>query len=539
MEELNVCTPPNLESDAQSNIVSRTLAASATEPDKVINIKTDSAPFGGSVSDEELLQGLLTDQHCHVCEAVLLFEPQRLSHYKGKKHAQKLKLYLQTKKAGMANTESTGQQQNMPSDKERFCELCNMVFSSPVVAKSHYQGKVHTKNVRKHCLQKSDKNAEVSTLPSPHMDSANNIHMSGSGDGTDPTTASPDPNKYCVLCAATFKNHQMALQHYNGRKHQRKKARHELLEELGDEEANTLTCTMCSVQFNSVEMYQAHMHGDKHHIRMKKVFNLHKSQQKSYSTFADELSHYIEIQKARGLAPKIGQILPRAEPQMEGDQHHKVEDLHNEHMRPQNQPTSSCYSPYPGQPRYPGRPWDRSSPPSFPPSKASLEFAAAPLRRYRKCSGSSYTSSSSYSSSSSSAASDNHQSEHRQRERRRARRSERDRGRRSREANANKSRRKQRKRARDDASEERRREDCGESGEERRRKRRKRGQGKRPLEEDHVDPVESRNKTEDHVEQLTDRLEEEVKGKSRKEKKKTKDNRTEEEKLWDDSILGC
>ncbi|XP_061730658.1 zinc finger matrin-type protein 1 isoform X4 [Nerophis ophidion] len=434
----------------------------------------------------------------------------------------------------MANTESTGQQQNMPTDKDRFCELCNMVFSSPVVAKSHYQGKVHTKNVRKHCLQKSDKNREVSTSSSPQMDSANNIFMSGSGDGTDQTTGNPDPNKYCVLCAATFNNQQMALQHYNGRKHQRKKARHELLEELGDEEANTLTCTMCSVHFNSVEMYQAHMHGDKHHMRMKKVFNLHKSQQKSYSTFADELSHYIEIQKARGLAPKIGQILPRAEPPMEGDQHHNVEYLHKEHMRPQNQPTSSCYSPYPVQPRYPGRLWDCSSPPSFPPSKASLEFAAAPRRRYRKCSGSSYTSSSSYSSSSSSAASDNEQ-----RERRRARRSERDGGRRSREANSNKLRRKQRKRARDDASEEKRREDYGEWDEERRRKRRKRGQGKRPLEEDHVDPVESRNKTEDDVEQLTDRLEEDVKGKSRKEKKKTKDNRTEEEKLWDDSILGC
>lgn len=35
----------------------------------------------GDKSEEELLKGLLTDDYCHVCEAVLLFESQRLSHY--------------------------------------------------------------------------------------------------------------------------------------------------------------------------------------------------------------------------------------------------------------------------------------------------------------------------------------------------------------------------------------------------------------------------------------------------------------------------
>lgn len=35
----------------------------------------------GVESEEELLKGLLTDDYCHVCEAVLLFESQRLSHY--------------------------------------------------------------------------------------------------------------------------------------------------------------------------------------------------------------------------------------------------------------------------------------------------------------------------------------------------------------------------------------------------------------------------------------------------------------------------
>lgn len=43
-----------------------------------------------------------------------------------------------------------------------------------------------------------------------------------------------DPHRYCPLCAASFNNPQMALQHYNGRKHQRNRSRHKMLKELGN-----------------------------------------------------------------------------------------------------------------------------------------------------------------------------------------------------------------------------------------------------------------------------------------------------------------
>ncbi|XP_061642048.1 zinc finger matrin-type protein 1-like isoform X3 [Phyllopteryx taeniolatus] len=320
MDLLNVSTPQSVESGAQNNIDSAPLVTSATEPDKVINIKIDSTQIGGNASDEELLKGLLTDQRCHVCEAVLLFESQRLSHYEGKKHAQKLKLYLHNKRDEMRHTDSAGLLHSMPTDKDRCCELCNMVFTSPVVAKSHYEGKVHTKNLRKQSIHKPENNTEVSTLPSPSVDCATEDHISGSGNSTDLTTdpnaASSDSNKYCVLCEASFNNPQMALQHYSGRKHQRKKARQEMFKELEVvHEENPLSCAICNLQFNSVEMYQAHMQGNKHHTREKKVFKLCKSRQKSYSTFTDELAHYIEVQKARGLAPKIGLTLSKDEPQ--------------------------------------------------------------------------------------------------------------------------------------------------------------------------------------------------------------------------------
>lgn len=33
-------------------------------------------------------------------------------------------------------------------DRNKFCDLCNMIFSSRVVAQSHYLGKVHAKKLK-------------------------------------------------------------------------------------------------------------------------------------------------------------------------------------------------------------------------------------------------------------------------------------------------------------------------------------------------------------------------------------------------------
>ncbi|XP_061688989.1 zinc finger matrin-type protein 1 isoform X2 [Syngnathoides biaculeatus] len=558
MDLLNVSTPQFVESGAQNNIGSAPLATFATDPDKVINIKTDSTQVGGSVNDEELLKGLLTDQHCHVCEAVLLFESHRLSHYQGKKHAQKLKLYLHNKRDEMRCTDSAGLLHCMPTDKDRFCELCSMVFTSPVVAKSHYEGKVHAKNLRKQSLQKPEQNTEVSILPSSLVDRPNEDHISGSVNNTELATnsnvASSDPNKYCVLCEASFNNPQMALQHYNGRKHQRKKARQEMFKELehvhegNTDSENPLSCAICNLQFNSVEMYQAHMQGNKHHKRKKKVFKVCKSREKSYSTFTDELAHYIEVQKARGLSPKIGQTLSKTEPQKGGGQvetppscapHFTVEGFQPQYMGPP----------------WPSSGWDSYRPQSFADLEPLPESGARPLKRDRKySSSSSYSSASSssisYSSFTSSGASDGKEGERRQRQRRTTKGSRRERGSRSKAASSDKARRRQQKRPRNDHSEERR-DDNREPGKEERRKKckyhsKEKWQGRKLVEEkvkDSVAPpdmMQTRHQTEGHV-QPNNKQEQHTNVTFKRDKKKTKmiDNRTEEERLWDDSILGC
>ncbi|XP_041638701.1 zinc finger matrin-type protein 1 isoform X2 [Cheilinus undulatus] len=244
MDVESVCVPLIAESDVEKNSTSANNVASVTAADKVINTQIDNTQVEGGKSEEELLKSLLTDDYCHVCEAVLLFESQRLSHYEGKKHAQKLRVYLQAVRAEKLNTQFAVLQPTITTDKDRFCELCKMVFSSPVVARSHYEGKVHAKNLGKKGLQPTDKYKEK-TLQSLTQDSENADHkLTADGEmGPTATTTSTtpstevdlkDPNKYCALCTASFNNPQMALQHYNGRKHQRNQARQELLKELGD-----------------------------------------------------------------------------------------------------------------------------------------------------------------------------------------------------------------------------------------------------------------------------------------------------------------
>lgn len=132
----------------------------------------------------------------------------------------------------------------------------------------------------------------------PVSTSAQDLPLDQQGSASSPNAEEDpkDPNRRCSLCAATFNNPRMALQHYNGRKHQRNLSRRELLKGLEDQlrqgnpgrrrasgphrarrvlpfpplsgflppTADCLMCQICDVQLNSVEMFQAHMQGSKH-----------------------------------------------------------------------------------------------------------------------------------------------------------------------------------------------------------------------------------------------------------------------------------
>ncbi|CAN2388395.1 U1-like zinc finger [Pristimantis euphronides] len=199
-----------------------------------------------------------------------------------------------------------------------------MVFSSPVVAQSHYIGKIHAKKLKQTSGEQSEwstgpeESAQVETAVtefnptlSPLTEKSNQQEESADASCGDNAIDLSDPNKYCKLCCATFNKPLVAQQHYSGKKHARNEARRKMMEEMGDTGVpidsggeGIFVCPICSITLTSIEMYQSHMQGNKHQIKETMVANLMKTTNKSYNSFQDELADYIKVQKARGLEPK-------------------------------------------------------------------------------------------------------------------------------------------------------------------------------------------------------------------------------------------
>ncbi|XP_020729667.2 zinc finger protein 346 isoform X2 [Odocoileus virginianus] len=197
-------------------------------------------------------QCLFTNTQCKVCCALLISESQKLAHYQSKKHANKVKRYLaihgmETLKGEMKRLDSD-QKSSRSKDKNQCCPICNMTFSSPVVAQSHYLGKTHAKN-----LKLKQQSTKVEAL---HQ----NREMI-------------DPDKFCSLCHATFNDPVMAQQHYVGKKHRKQETKLKLMAHYGRLADPAVTdssagkgypCKTCKIVLNSIEQYQAHVSGFKH-----------------------------------------------------------------------------------------------------------------------------------------------------------------------------------------------------------------------------------------------------------------------------------
>ncbi|XP_058613845.1 zinc finger protein 346 isoform X1 [Onychostoma macrolepis] len=224
---------------------------------------------------------LFSDSQCKVCSAVLISESQKLAHYQSKKHESKVRRYM-----SIHSNEEPIAKRFKPSgdcyvlqtinvdegDKYKACNVCNMTFSSPVVAQSHYQGKVHSKNLRLKTFGQ-----QTPALPQPKAQVKKDEGLPEGGQGP----AKRDPNRFCSICQASFNNPLMAQQHYNGKKHKKHLTKQKLMETYGPSSAPASTlkgypCTVCNIELNSVEQYQAHISGSKHknHVKLKKGPNV-------------------------------------------------------------------------------------------------------------------------------------------------------------------------------------------------------------------------------------------------------------------------
>ncbi|XP_032014623.1 zinc finger protein 346 isoform X3 [Hylobates moloch] len=173
-------------------------------------------------------QCLFTNTQCKVCCALLISESQKLAHYQSKKHANKVKRYLaihgmETLKGETKKLDSD-QKSSRSKDKNQCCPICNMTFSSPVVAQSHYLGKTHAKNLK--LKQQSTKVEALSKrLTNPFLVASTlALHQN---------REMIDPDKFCSLCHATFNDPAMAQQHYVGKKHRKQETKLKLMARYG------------------------------------------------------------------------------------------------------------------------------------------------------------------------------------------------------------------------------------------------------------------------------------------------------------------
>ncbi|TWW78892.1 Zinc finger matrin-type protein 4 [Takifugu flavidus] len=166
-------------------------------------------------------------------------------------------------------------------DRNKCCTLCNMFFTSAIVAQSHYQGKTHAKRVRL-VLGEPPSLSAVASLTDADSPQTPVPTDPSACPPTSPALPFPvavvggnggrEAGKYCCLCGAWFNNPLMAQQHYEGKKHRRNAARARLLEQLaGSLDATECTglrssysCSVCNVVLNSIEQYHAHLQGSKH-----------------------------------------------------------------------------------------------------------------------------------------------------------------------------------------------------------------------------------------------------------------------------------
>uniref|UniRef100_A0A803VME7 Zinc finger protein 346 n=1 Tax=Ficedula albicollis TaxID=59894 RepID=A0A803VME7_FICAL len=237
-------------------------------------------PLVGKEAVERLIREnghIFTEAQCKVCSALLISESQRLAHYQSKKHANKVRRYLsihggeegaQGKKMKLEVKQDSKQEGSNGEDRNKCCPICNMTFSSPAVATSHYLGKTHAKNMK----QQAPK-VEETVPPQKHPAAPPTSTASSNEENKDIT----DPDKFCSLCHATFNNPLMAKQHYVGKKHRKQETKHKLMAHYGrtpDAPASSFMagkgypCSTCNIVLNSIEQYQAHISGFKHKNQM-------------------------------------------------------------------------------------------------------------------------------------------------------------------------------------------------------------------------------------------------------------------------------
>nr|XP_020732224.1 zinc finger matrin-type protein 1 isoform X3 [Odocoileus virginianus texanus] len=294
-----------------------------------------SSSHGSNMTwNEQEKTELFADDFCNVCGVVLQFESQRISHYESEKHAQNVRFYFQMhgeqsevpgKKMKM-DVRNFQEHKSEVVDRNKFCGLCHMVFSSSVVAQSHYVGKVHSKKLKQ--LMKERDQVSPSSFQ--------------------PATAFSMRTYDCRICNITFTSLEMFRSHMQRSEHQLKESiainlvkkswkppdscQDECTDYIKVEKARGSEPKTC---FRKMEKGSLEAHGYREAVASRSrhrtfeqrspcetfwtypgPYNISQvvenqlphclpaQSKKTYDSFQDELEDYIKVQKARGLHPK-------------------------------------------------------------------------------------------------------------------------------------------------------------------------------------------------------------------------------------------
>ncbi|XP_055232577.1 zinc finger matrin-type protein 1 isoform X4 [Gorilla gorilla gorilla] len=295
------------------------------------SFKVDTRPClrEDAIWNEQEKAELFTDKFCQVCGVMLQFESQRISHYEGEKHAQNVSFYFQMhgeqnevpgKKMKM-HVENFQVHRYEGVDKNKFCHLCNMMFSSPLIAQSHYVGKVHAKKLKQLMEE----------------------HDQASPSGFQPEMAFSMRTYVCHICSIAFTSLDMFRSHMQGSEHQIKESivinlvknsrktqdsyQNECADYINVQKARGLEAKTCfrKMEESSLETRRYREVVDsrpRHRMFEQRLpfetfrtypapYNISQAMEKqlphskkTYDSFQDELEDYIKVQKARGLDPK-------------------------------------------------------------------------------------------------------------------------------------------------------------------------------------------------------------------------------------------
>ncbi|XP_015988770.2 zinc finger matrin-type protein 1 isoform X3 [Rousettus aegyptiacus] len=252
-----------------------------------------------------------TDKFCNVCGVLLQFESQRISHYESENHAQNVRFYFQMH----------GEQNEVPSkkakidvrnfqvhksevvDRNKFCDLCNMIFSSPIVAQSHYVGKVHAKKMK----QLIEEHDQVSPSGFEPEKAGTPITTSAEPTFLKPLAVKPPP---------AFST-------------------------------RTYVCHICNITFTSLEMFRSHMQGSEHQIKESTVISLVKNSKKTQDSYQEECTDYIKVQKIREPEPKAC-FRKMEESSLEAHGYKEVIDSRSTHRMFEQRFPCETFQSYPG-----------------------------------------------------------------------------------------------------------------------------------------------------------------------------------------------